>query len=148
MPEPVKRRRNNQLLALQGEISAQVHAEFIGKTVNVFVEQITRRSQKNAAISPSASSRSPISITSPSTFAPSHASPQTALTISAKPPSAMNQIASPTVQMSGRTEGDLIAVFDAPADRADDLLGRLVPLRVTQAAPLVLHGDLGLNLPA
>src|SRR4029450_3184645 len=40
--EDVKRRRNHELLNLQSQISAEVHAQYIGRTVNVFVEQISR----------------------------------------------------------------------------------------------------------
>ncbi len=38
VPEAVKRRRNNELLALQTEISEEDNAEFIGRTVEVLVE--------------------------------------------------------------------------------------------------------------
>ena len=47
------------------------------------------------------------------------------------------------VQMSGRTAGDLIAVFDLPGEVApDDLIGRIVEVEVTSAAPLLLRGEL------
>ncbi len=45
VPFEVKRRRNNELLELQAEISAEVHREYVGRTVDVFVEQVSRRSQ-------------------------------------------------------------------------------------------------------
>ncbi|MHC5004120.1 MAG: MiaB/RimO family radical SAM methylthiotransferase [Planctomycetota bacterium] len=49
----------------------------------------------------------------------------------------------PRTQMSGRTAGDLIAVFDLPDGAAPDgLIGRIVPVRITGAAPLLLHGEL------
>jgi tRNA-2-methylthio-N6-dimethylallyladenosine synthase len=38
VPEEVKRRRNNELLAVQGEVSAANNAEMVGKTVEVMVE--------------------------------------------------------------------------------------------------------------
>lgn len=38
VPEAVKKRRNNELLALQSEISEEDNAEFIGRTVEVLVE--------------------------------------------------------------------------------------------------------------
>ena len=43
MPDDVKRRRNNALLAVQGRISAQVHREWEGREVDVFVERISAR---------------------------------------------------------------------------------------------------------
>jgi tRNA-2-methylthio-N6-dimethylallyladenosine synthase len=38
VPDDVKKRRNNELLALQSEISEEDNAEFIGQTVQVLVE--------------------------------------------------------------------------------------------------------------
>jgi tRNA-2-methylthio-N6-dimethylallyladenosine synthase len=38
VPEDVKRRRNNELLAAQAEVSAQNNLEMVGKTVEVIVE--------------------------------------------------------------------------------------------------------------
>jgi tRNA-2-methylthio-N6-dimethylallyladenosine synthase len=38
VPEEVKRRRNNELLALQNRISAEDHRAFVGRTVEVLVE--------------------------------------------------------------------------------------------------------------
>jgi tRNA A37 methylthiotransferase MiaB len=47
------------------------------------------------------------------------------------------------VQMTGRTDGDLIVVFDCPPERsAADLIGRIVPVRVTDASVLTLFGEL------
>jgi tRNA-2-methylthio-N6-dimethylallyladenosine synthase len=49
VPDDVKRSRNNQLLALQAEISASVHAEWVGRTVDVFVERVSRSSSSSAS---------------------------------------------------------------------------------------------------
>src|SRR5437763_7429258 len=38
VPEDVKRRRNNELLAVQQQVSLESNREMIGKTVEVFVE--------------------------------------------------------------------------------------------------------------
>ena len=47
------------------------------------------------------------------------------------------------MQLSGRTDGDLIVFFDLPAGRsAADLVGRIVPVKIREAQPLALHGDL------
>ncbi|MHC4079917.1 MAG: MiaB/RimO family radical SAM methylthiotransferase [Planctomycetota bacterium] len=46
VPEAIKRRRNNELLALQAEISASVHAEQLGRVVGVFVEGVSRKSAR------------------------------------------------------------------------------------------------------
>ena len=47
VPEEVKRRRNNELLAIQSQISAEVHAAYVGRTVRVFVESVSQRTQKS-----------------------------------------------------------------------------------------------------
>ncbi len=41
--ESVKRQRNNELLSIQSEISADVHRAVVGRTVSVFVESISDR---------------------------------------------------------------------------------------------------------
>jgi len=47
------------------------------------------------------------------------------------------------VQMTGRTDGDLIVVFDCPRERSPvDLIGRIAPVRVTGAKVLTLFGEL------
>ncbi len=44
--EADKKRRNNELLAVQNEVSAQVHQAYVGKTIRVFVESISARERK------------------------------------------------------------------------------------------------------
>jgi tRNA-2-methylthio-N6-dimethylallyladenosine synthase len=46
IPEEVKRRRNNELLRLQNEISEEDNAEFIGERVQVLVEGLSKREEK------------------------------------------------------------------------------------------------------
>jgi hypothetical protein len=49
--------------------------------------------------------------------------------------------ASAAAQVSGRTPGDLIVVFDAPPGLpAGDLVGRIVPVRLRGCGPLILKG--------
>jgi tRNA-2-methylthio-N6-dimethylallyladenosine synthase len=97
VPEPVKRRRNNQALAVQAEVGAAVHAAWVGRRVDVFVEKITRRARHDAA----------------------------------------------RAQLSGRTGGDLITVFEAPpGTKPESLLGAILPVRITAAGPLLLRGTL------
>ena len=54
VPEETKRRRNNELLALQSRISQEVHASYVGRTVRVFVESVSQHvtRQKNGALTP------------------------------------------------------------------------------------------------
>ncbi|MDP7070539.1 MAG: MiaB/RimO family radical SAM methylthiotransferase [Phycisphaerales bacterium] len=50
---------------------------------------------------------------------------------------------SPRVQLSGRTPGDLIAVFECPEGQSPgDLIGRIVEVRVDSASPRLLVGHL------
>jgi len=50
--EDVKRHRNNDMLALQNQISAEDNAEFIGRTVEVLVEGPSRNAEKRGQIDP------------------------------------------------------------------------------------------------
>ena len=56
VPQDVKRRRNNELLAIQSGISAEVHGQIVGRTVPVFVESISEKSLRSSnAADPSVS---------------------------------------------------------------------------------------------
>ncbi len=48
VPNEVKRARNNELLELQAQISAQVHREYVGHDIEVFVEKISPRATKRS----------------------------------------------------------------------------------------------------
>jgi tRNA-2-methylthio-N6-dimethylallyladenosine synthase len=52
VPDDVKRRRNNELLALQNEISEDDNHAFLGREVAVLVEGPSKAAEKLAAISP------------------------------------------------------------------------------------------------
>ena len=111
VPDTVKRQRNNDLLALQARISEGVHAEQVGRVVEVFVEGVSRKSPTG----PVGAGGVELAWEQPAQ----------------------------RVQMSGRTSGDLIVVFDLPpAVSPGDLEGRIVPIRVHGAAALVLRGCL------
>ena len=108
VPTEVKRRRNHELLELQAQISAQVHGEYVGRTVDVFVEKIgQRRNTRSGGLAQ-----------------PVHLGWER-----------------PRVQVSGRTTGDLITVFDVPEQmQAEDLIGRRISVRITRSGPLILEG--------
>ena len=111
VPDAVKRQRNNDLLALQATISAEVHAEREGRVEAVFVEQVSEKSPKRTGNVELGWER-------------------------------------PTIQMSGRTEGDLITVFDLPAEEDPAaLIGTIVPIRIVGSGPLLLRGQLVQNPP-
>lgn len=106
VPDAIKRRRNNELLAIQSQISAEVHRAVIGKTVRVFVESISQKAAKTMTIDGGP-----------------------AVTLGWEPP---------VTQLSGRTDGDLIVVFDGDPS----LIGSIVEVHIEQAAPLTLFGRL------
>ena len=106
VPDTVKRRRNNELLAIQSRVGAEVHARVIGQTVRVFVESISHKAAKELAVGGGAT-----------------------VTLGWE---------APVTQLSGRTDGDLIVIFDGdPA-----LIGSIVEIDIQSAAPLTLFGRL------
>ena len=109
VPPLVKRRRNRDLLALGALISAEVHAEYVGRVVDVFVQKVSEKTTGRLG-----------------------------------PGGGRVQLGweTPPIQMSGRTGGDLITVFDVPASHScDDLIGRIIPVRITGSGPLILKGE-------
>lgn len=46
VPDEVKRHRNNDLLALQTDISTEIHADYVGQTVEVFVEGVSSKTRR------------------------------------------------------------------------------------------------------
>lgn len=135
VPDEVKRRRNNELLALQQQISSETSSAYIGRTVNVFVEGLSEKQKKRAragegegrggqgAINLTIGGRDP-------------AREAAAAAIAANPAGA-------AIQLSGRTDGDLIVFFDLPERAApDDLIGTIVPVAIRDAQPLALFGEI------
>jgi len=126
VPDEVKRRRNNELLAIQHAISDEISRAQIGSTLEAFVEGASARERKKRAAA---------------------AGGGVALTVNgldvldAEPGAALEDEEGP-VQLAARTDGDLIVLFDAP-DRAaaERLIGRIVPLRITDANTVTLFGE-------
>ncbi|MCX5660483.1 MAG: radical SAM protein [Planctomycetota bacterium] len=108
VPDEVKRRRNNELLAIQARVSAEVHREMVGKTVRVFVESVSEHGMRSQNLGGSGL-------------------PGGNVTLGWE---------KPVTQLAGRTDGDLIVCFDAPAA----LVGSIVEVRIERAAPLTLFG--------
>jgi tRNA-2-methylthio-N6-dimethylallyladenosine synthase len=96
IPDEVKRKRNNDLLALQTKISTEIHAGYVGQAVEVFVEGVSQKTRKQAT----------------------------------------SGNAAETVQLSGRTGGDLITFFEGDPS----LIGQIVNVKVESALPLALSG--------
>ena len=105
VPDEVKRSRNNELLAIQSEISRQVHDSFVGKTLPVFVESVSQKTMKQSAAGNGAT-----------------------VTLGWE---------KPVVQLTGRTDGDLVVIFDADPS----LIGSVVDVQIERAVPLTLFGQ-------
>ena len=141
VPADIKRRRNNDLLAIQNAISAEVGAEFVGQTLDVFVQGLSkretkkRRDPKPSGIVLTVGGRS-LEDNDDSQGACSSDGCGTHVTITDT-----ETVTSGPIQLSARTEGDLIVFFDLPPGRnADDLIGSIVPVKIDSSAPLSLHG--------
>ena len=116
----VKRRRNNELLSIQAEVSAQVLSAYVGRTVEVFVEGVSTRASKQANAAAG--------------------TPQVTLgweSPAKQGPDSPSQSPQKITQLSGRTGGDLIVMFDGdPA-----LIGELVEVKIETSTPLTLFGQ-------
>jgi tRNA-2-methylthio-N6-dimethylallyladenosine synthase len=129
VPEAVKRARNNELLALQAEVSDSISREQIGRRFPVFVEGLSRTEMKKRGtdVKPGAG--------------------MVGITVGGRDPAAVATLELPEsaerIQLSGRTDGDLIVFFDAATgERAKKLLGQIVDVEVTGADRLALRGEL------
>ncbi|RMH25617.1 MAG: MiaB/RimO family radical SAM methylthiotransferase [Planctomycetota bacterium] len=128
VPDEVKRRRNNELLALQTEISDSIGREQVGRRFSVFVEGLSRSEMKKRG-----------SDVKPGTG-------MISITVGGRDPSAVATLDLPEtdqpVQLSGRTDSDLIVFFEAPSARAKTMLGSIVEVEITGADRLALRGEL------
>jgi len=147
VPEAVKRRRNNELLALQTAMSNEVSREQVGTTHAVFVEGLSRQERKRQERKRSQGSgivSLTIGASDPSRGKGSDATCSDGCATSHV--LAEDVVSVPTgddaVQYSGRTEGDLIVFFEAPAKKSRELVGRIVPVRINSAENLGLRGEL------
>ncbi|MFZ4574443.1 MAG: MiaB/RimO family radical SAM methylthiotransferase [Phycisphaerales bacterium] len=131
VPEDVKRRRNNELLALQNGVSERLGAEQVGREFDVMVEGISRRALKKTGV----------------TTGQLKNAGAVAITIGGRSLARQELAGSlttddATVQYSARTDGDLIVFFDAPQSVGDDLIGSITRVRITGSEKLSLHGEI------
>jgi tRNA-2-methylthio-N6-dimethylallyladenosine synthase len=160
--DEVKRRRNNELLALQNTISDEISREQIGRTFDVMVEGFSRRTLKKMGLSggqmrqagtiaitiggrniDSAVGDTAVADASDSgcsTHHHDHGSSCNTSTIA--PAEVLDESEDATVQLSCRTDGDQIVMIDVPARRAASLVGTIIPARITAAHALSLQAVL------
>jgi len=111
---------------VQHEISAQISADQVGQELEVFIEGVSAHEKKK--VGGSARVRDGMA----------------ALTVGGRSidERAIAQATGP-VQLAGRTDTDLIVLFETPAGQdATGLIGRTVRARVTRANALTLFGEL------
>ncbi len=122
VPESVKRQRCNDLLATQHGISDEISQGMVGSTLDVFIQGFSARERKKQKA----------------------ADGTVSLTIGGRDSdSPATAVAAPeeATQLTGRTDGDLIVVFDAPAGTdATSLIGRILPVRIESANTLTMFG--------
>ncbi|MHB8900265.1 MAG: tRNA (N6-isopentenyl adenosine(37)-C2)-methylthiotransferase MiaB [Thermoguttaceae bacterium] len=116
--DAVKRRRNNELLALQNAISQEENDPFVGRTVEILVE------------GPSKAARKSLPGSADSAVLASRAT----LPVAGSPPAQAG--GDDRVQLTGRTVCDRIVVFDGPAH----LAGQIVPVTIDAVNSVTLFG--------
>ncbi len=120
----------------QSEISAEISRAQVGGRVEAFVEGLSAKEQKRRP-GPVCSSKGSIP-----------------LTVGGRVPSACGEGLSHSeesggetpdrrLQLAGRTDTDLIVLFDLPdGAAADDFIGSIVPVRITRSTALSLFGEI------
>ena len=109
----VKKFRNNVLLNLQTQTSARVHATWIGRTVDVLIEEVCTQRDAQPAIG--------------------------GVELRWETKAAKMQSAPTTLR--GRTGGDLIVSMDTPQGaNPSDLVGQIMPVLLQRGSALLLHG--------
>jgi tRNA-2-methylthio-N6-dimethylallyladenosine synthase len=116
VPEPVKRDRNNRLLAVQGEVCVENNRAMVGKTVEVMIEGesklVSRRAKAATGVELGAGFQKR---TAPTQWA-----------------------SESKTQLVGRTRGDQIVVFDGELS----LKGQLLDVEIVDAQHMTLFGRL------
>ena len=136
VPEAVKRRRNNELLAVQTEISDGLSREQIGRTFEVLVEGLSRKEQKRRrAPAGACGENGTVALT-----IGGRASTACAIDEETEPAAARDD-APGSVQLSGRTDTDMIVFMDVPHGGAEEWIGRIVRVRISGANNLALFGS-------
>ncbi|GAB4515056.1 MAG: tRNA (N6-isopentenyl adenosine(37)-C2)-methylthiotransferase MiaB [Phycisphaerales bacterium] len=133
VPHEVKKRRCNELMAIQQRISDEVSREQVGLEFDVFVEGVSVKERKKRKASSGAVA---LTVGGRETVGQ-----ETVERDPQDPPDNLHTTG--PVQMSARTDGDLITVFDCPEDLApDDLVGTIRRVRIDSARGLTLGATL------
>ncbi len=133
VPHETKVQRNNELLAIQSEISRRRKQALIGQEVEILVEGPSKAARKaqgehNSQLR-TRGKHSP-------TLSRNRARSASEGYGNADPDTKPTHRESPTTQLVGRTPGDLMAVFDAPPDH----IGAIINVHIESASPHTLFG--------
>ncbi|MFI4881218.1 MAG: MiaB/RimO family radical SAM methylthiotransferase [Phycisphaerales bacterium JB064] len=130
VPEAVKRERNNHLLSVQARIGEEIGREQVGQRFDVLVEGLSQKQLKASGLSQGARKPRTIEVTIGGSAV-------------ATAPVIEQSVADGPVQVTGRSDGDMIIHFDAQsAEHARGLIGSIVPVEVASASGLSLGGRL------
>lgn len=140
VPQEVKVRRNNELLAVQNEIGLAQKRALVGRTVEVLVEGYSKSAQRlrTTEVQPPRLQEGGGSPRESWADSGSGSEPgDLGAVVSDDPDEGLaSGIQAGPNQLVGRTPHDLIAVFDGDAGH----IGRLVKVRVESVSPLTLFG--------
>lgn len=144
VPTEVKKYRNNHLLAVQSEVSTAVHRQWVGRTVEVLVEGPSKaasdRAEDDEPLVSAASEPNRVELRILGA-APERATRRGGSPAATPGPGDASSPSAPSVQMVGRTPGDLITFFDCPPGMdPESCRGRILRVRVTGSASLLLQG--------
>ena len=136
VPETIKRRRNNELLAVQAEISDAISQEQVGRTFDVFVEGLSKHELRSQGFTKSdIRKHNAVSLTVSARSEREDQSDDGCSGVATAPEQ--------SVQLCGRTDTDLIVFFDSPTGvNPDALLGRTLHVSIDRADRLSLFGTL------
>lgn len=139
IPDSVKRERNNRLLAIQNAISDQVSRDQIGSSFDILVEGPSQRQIKAAGLTQRDAKKAAggVQLTIGGRSADNGEGEDLSMT------AVLDRVTTETVQLSGRTDGDQIVMFDAPKSLAAKLPGAIRRVRIADARGLTLFGELG-----
>ncbi|MGB7158592.1 MAG: MiaB/RimO family radical SAM methylthiotransferase [Tepidisphaeraceae bacterium] len=117
VPDDVKRRRNNELLAVQQQVSVESNRELVGRTLEVMIEGESKLVSRQT--------------------------PANKIELGWESPDRRGRFSDPvspsrTTQLIGRTRGDQIVCFDGDIS----LKGELLDVEITDARNLTLFGRL------
>ncbi len=154
VPTEVKKLRNNRLLDIQTEVSASVHAQWVGREVEVLVDELRTHEPDAEAAESTVDSASSLAL--PVSGAAASASTGGRVELRWERRRAP-RLARPAHQAIGRTMGDLIVAIDLTGPTAADLAadgdpsslrGRIVRARIERSAPLLLQATPATPAPA